>query len=110
MRHARQRQLCDLAADIEVDDHTLVTLAIGADKVTVVGREEEIIERRCNGDAAAGEQSPFSGKRFFHPGLVAVNEPVMEWPSPGVGRHFPDFGRVLQRQHEALAARRLVDG
>ena len=109
MRHPRQRQLGDLAPDIEVDDHALVALSVGADQVAVIGGEEEIVQRFIGQDAAAGEQPFFGAERFLHVLFIAVHETVMEGAGLGVGGDLPDLGGVLERQHEGLAIRCLID-
>ena len=53
MRHARQRQFRDFAADRQVDDDTLAAVAGCADQIAVFRIEEEVVDGLGDGDAAA---------------------------------------------------------
>ena len=107
MRHARQRQLRDGPADVEIDHDRLAAVAAGADQVRVALVEEEVVDRPCH-LGPAHREALACANRLLHALLVGVDQAEDLGRRVAV-RDLPDLGQVLERHDEALPRGCLVD-
>ena len=95
MWQASNRDVRGGLAGVDVHHENLAAAARGAEQVPVGRVEEEVVERFLDIHAAECKQALLHGESFDHTLLMTMNETLCDGLCVGIGRNFPNLGRVF---------------